>query len=377
MASSITKSGVASLTALLAVAAFVVLSPKNDSSEHNASTPPEPTGKTQPTEVEVPVNFTLPLYTGPSTLVCPLAIAFDPREGYGLKGAVDAHLSIFGHDDAIQKSGCEEWREDLPVSLTDEGQHRAIEFQSEKLCSMVTFTDGYVFSCDLRNSSGADSNNEVLNHAKQEVANAMQDPSKVRLMECIGVNPWEVKPAGWTPPTKEECTALEQKLGVAADGRTATAPPATPSEEDNSVQQANLGFQTYTNTRYGFRVDYPESFRPEQPPENGDGVTLKSEDGKATLVFSGRNNAGFTLRDEFDIAIKNVQGQLGYNKTGGSWFVVTWTDGDNIGYTKEFVGPGSQNLFTITFPVEQKPQYDSAVTKIEKSFQPGDLDNSH
>jgi hypothetical protein len=62
---------------------------------------------------------------------------------------------------------------------------------------------------------------------------------------------------------------------------------------------------------------------------------------------------------------------------GGSWFVVTWTDGDIVGYTKEFVGSASQNSFTITFPVEQKPQYDSVVTKIEKSFKPGDLDNSH
>jgi hypothetical protein len=137
------------------------------------------------------------------------------------------------------------------------------------------------------------------------------------------------------------------------------------------------GFQTYTNNRYGFRVDYPLTFIPQSPPDNGDGLGFKSLDGKATLDVSGANNGGFTLKGEFDSAIKNVHGQLGYNKTGGSWFVVTWTDGDNIGYTKEFVGPGSQNSFTITFPVEQKSQYDSVVTAIEKSFQPGDLDDSH
>lgn len=374
MASSIKKLGVASLTALIAVVAFIVFSPKNESSEHNASTPPQPTEKTQPTEVEVPVNFTLPLYTKRAALVCPLAVDFDNREGYGLKGAVDAHLSIFGHDDAIEKSGCEEWREDLPVSLTDEGQNEATKFQSENLCGMVTFTDGYVFSCDLKNSPD---DNGGLKHARQQIANAMQDPSKTRLMECIGVNPWQVKPAGWTPPTKEECAALEQKLGAAADAKTATPLPDAPSEKDNSVQQANLGFQTYTNSRYGFRVDYPESFRPELPPENGGGLSFKSQDGEATLVVSGRNDAGLTLKSEFDSAIKNVQGQLGYNKMGGSWFVVTWTDGDIVGYTKEFVGSASQNSFTITFPVEQKPQYDSVVTKIEKSFKPGDLDNSH
>jgi hypothetical protein len=117
---------------------------------------------------------------------------------------------------------------------------------------------------------------------------------------------------------------------------------------------------------------------PQRPPDNGDGLSFKSQDGKAMLDVSGANNdTGFTLKDEFDSAIKNVHGQLGYNKTGGSWFVVTWTDGDNISYTKEFVGPGSRNSLTITFPVEQKSQYDSVVTAIEKSFQPGDLDISH
>lgn len=127
------KVGVASLTALVAVAAFIVFSPKNESSEHNASTPPERAGTIK---------------------------------------------------------------------------------QDEEAA-------------------------EALKHARQEIANAMQDPSKVRLMECIGVNPWKVKPAGWTPPTKEECAALEEKLGAAADARKAAAAPGSPPE--NSAQQANAG----------------------------------------------------------------------------------------------------------------------------------------
>ena len=89
------------------------------------------------------------------------------------------------------------------------------------------------------------------------------------------------------------------------------------------------------------------------------------------------NNAGFTLQDQFDSAIKDVHGVLGYNKMEKSWFVVTWTNGDTMGYTKEFVGTGSQNAFTFTFPVEQRLQYDSIVTTIEKSFNPGDVESSH
>ena len=46
------------------------------------------------------------------------------------------------------------------------------------------------------------------------MAVALQDPNKVRLMECIGVNPWKAKPAGWTAPTEQECAALEKRLGL-------------------------------------------------------------------------------------------------------------------------------------------------------------------
>jgi hypothetical protein len=150
-----------------------------------------------------------------------------------------------------------------------------------------------------------------------------------------------------------------------------------PDREEFRRSGSNSGFQTYTNNRYGFRVDYPESFVAQQSPENGDGLTLKSEDGKATLVAWGMNNAGFTLQDQFDNAIKGVHGELGYNKIGRNWFVVSWTDGDNLCYTKEFVGGASETAFTFTFPVEQRPQYDSIVTTIEKSFKPGDIETSH
>ena len=132
--------------------------------------------------------------------------------------------------------------------------------------------------------------------------------------------------SGGNEATLEACNERDVILGrIQAnnwcwghDGQIAADRTWEPCHHDNSVKQANPGFQTYTNSRYGFRVDYPESFIPQQPPENGDGLRFKSQDGKATLVVSGGNNQGFTPKEEFDSAIKNVQGQLGYNKIGGS-----------------------------------------------------------
>ncbi len=170
------------------------------------------------------------------------------------------------------------------------------------------------------------------------------------------------------------------RLAVPASQVPENEPPNSaihPDVETFRQSGSNPHFQTYTNSRYGFRVDYPESFIPKQPPVNGDGLTLQSEDGRATLVVWGMNNVGFTLQDQFDSTIKDVHGVLGYNKMGNSWFVVTWTDGDKLGYTKEFVGGASENAFTFTFPVEQRPLYDSVVTRIERSFRSGDIDSSH
>jgi len=150
-----------------------------------------------------------------------------------------------------------------------------------------------------------------------------------------------------------------------------------PDNEEFKQSRSTSGFQTYTNNRYGFRIVYPESFVAQQPPENGDGLTLKSEDGKATLTAWGMNNSGFTLKEDFDRSIKDIHGELGYNTMGRNWFVVSWTDGETLGYTKEFVGGASENAFTFTFPAEQRSQYDSIVTIIERSFKPGDIESSH
>jgi hypothetical protein len=107
-----------------------------------------------PPEVEAKVDFGLPLVTGRATLVCPLNIVFDVREGHGIRAAMDAHLTFFGHDEAIEKSGCEEWREGIPITLTEEGKAKAIETQSRQQCGMVDmvhFPEALVFSCDLKN----------------------------------------------------------------------------------------------------------------------------------------------------------------------------------------------------------------------------------
>lgn len=170
--------------ALAGVITFVVVSPKNDSSQRKGAALTDQRAATP--QEETSINFTLPLYTKRSALVCPLAVVFDRREGYGLKAAVDAHLSVFGHDEAIQKSGCQEWRDGLPVSLTDEGKKKAAQLETQKMCGMVDFDEGMIFSCDLKNDSdlqASTSRPQVVSESKKEaVLMESVPPTEVALL---------------------------------------------------------------------------------------------------------------------------------------------------------------------------------------------------
>ncbi|MEZ2346874.1 hypothetical protein [Terriglobus sp. RCC_193] len=215
MASGLKRLAKLVVIALLLIVALIIFSPKNNSASHGE--PHSAESGTHPAPAETPVNFAAPLYTKNAALVCPLVVSLDAREGYGLKGAIDAHLSLFGRQEAVEKVGCAEWREGLPIALSDEGRTQAVDFENQKLCGMVNFARGYIFSCDLRNASEDETKMKQLQDAEKQVSTALQDPDKVRLMECIGVNPWKEKPSGWTSPTVEECSALQEKLGATPD----------------------------------------------------------------------------------------------------------------------------------------------------------------
>jgi hypothetical protein len=78
-----------------------------------------------------------------------------------------------------------------------------------------------IVKCNVSKNSAPEStaNNEQIEQAINQLENAMKDPRKIRLLECEGINPWETKPVGWTPPTKKECAELNKVLGAEAEAR--------------------------------------------------------------------------------------------------------------------------------------------------------------
>lgn len=141
-----------------------------------------------------------------------------------------------------------------------------------------------------------------------------------------------------------------------------------------ATNPANNGYETYRNARFGFAIDFPESFVLRgQHQNNQDGILLVSRDGLALFTVIGRNNPGRPLKDWYDASIKNVRGVLGYHILAGNWFVISWTEDTKIYYLKMFVGSGSQNSFTFICPTDQKTECEAITTRMEKSFVPGNI----
>lgn len=139
------------LFVLFAIGKLSGQQPSQPESSPISSATPQQVQPPQPTES--PVNFDLPLQTTRGTLVCPLSAALDNREGHGLQAAMKSRVEIFGRQEDAEKAGCHEWREGLPIQLSDEEKQQAKKWQADHICGMLTFDGGFIFSCDLRNTS--------------------------------------------------------------------------------------------------------------------------------------------------------------------------------------------------------------------------------
>lgn len=136
------------------------------------------------------------------------------------------------------------------------------------------------------------------------------------------------------------------------------------------------GYTRYNNERFGYSIDFP-TFFVRRVSVNEDGMELISPDGAASLTMAAaKNDRSRTTKDFYNEAIASGSGALGYHILGGSWFVVTWENGDELVYEKMFVGNNTHDWFTFTFPKNQRHIYEPMVTAVEKSFRPGSINQT-
>ncbi len=141
--------------------------------------------------------------------------------------------------------------------------------------------------------------------------------------------------------------------------------------------QSGQRWANYKNQRFGYVLSYPASvFTPQPPPENGDGQTFLTSDGKAkVVVYATLNDERFSPKDYRSTILKEFGGydQMDYSPTGKTWFVLSGFRGDAIYYQKVMFSCGNRviSALSVTFPRVEKKFYEGLIEVMEDSFRPG------
>lgn len=148
----------------------------------NEEAKPEPKEVAKP---ETKTDFSKPLITKEYAMVCPSSIALDKRQGYGIEGAFEAKTTIWSHEEAIKKVGCEEWKEGIPITISDEEKMRAAKVQNGGKCTMLLFNDSFIIlSCDLKNELEANNPNVAVEQLQDVNDNKIKLNSAQAKFEC-------------------------------------------------------------------------------------------------------------------------------------------------------------------------------------------------
>ena len=133
-------------------------------------------------------------------------------------------------------------------------------------------------------------------------------------------------------------------------------------------------YESYTNDRFFFSIDYPSDLlKMQAPPENNDGRTFQSEDSSVEMRVWGQYNAEFlALGEKYNLALKGFDTQPTYMVLGKSSFVVSGIKGGKIVYVKTLYRKSRSTdayyTLTIEYPVSKRKEYDSVVRHVATSF---------
>jgi hypothetical protein len=130
------------------------------------------------------------------------------------------------------------------------------------------------------------------------------------------------------------------------------------------------GAHLYFNPRFGVAALAPDGWRAGPEPENGDGRTFTSPDGAATLLIFG-NYRNAPIEEDMSRLARGESGEtVTYQKRGKKFVVVSGLSGGMIFYRKSLLSCGNVwNNVSLTYPADQKQQYDALTSRIAGSLQ--------
>jgi hypothetical protein len=127
---------------------------------------------------------------------------------------------------------------------------------------------------------------------------------------------------------------------------------------------------TYSNPRFGATADYPADLftLKDPPPENGDGQTFHTADGRAELTIYGTNNIDGEPPGTY--VSKHVSlADVSYKKVGADFYAVSGQRGAAIYYERcNFPNLDVLVCFYTSYPAAEKAMWDAIVTRIGQSL---------
>lgn len=183
-----------------------------------------------------------------------------------------------------------------------------------------------------------------------------------------------------------EITGWETDTGpAAAPAEQVTATPAPPDVPQQSAQAAGPdpdsftpgqgGYALYQNARFATFISYPETyFRPEPPPDNGDGRRFVSVDGQASFYVFAQNNVENLTPDQMMVRDATQAGLPPPTlvRSGPGWYELGGPTGDSLYFQRViFDWDGLFRVFQIVYPASRQAEFEPVVAFMAGSFGPG------
>ena len=128
-------------------------------------------------------------------------------------------------------------------------------------------------------------------------------------------------------------------------------------------------WRQYVIPSTGTSVDMPVSIFTSDAgePDGGTGRRFFTEDRRADLTVQSVPNPGNDSPATF-LARKQPPAGISYKRITSDFFVVTSISKDRIWYNRCNRGNGTMNCVLINYPVAEKRQWDSVVTRISQTL---------
>lgn len=149
---------------------------------------------------------------------------------------------------------------------------------------------------------------------------------------------------------------------------------------DSYTSSSRNGYTTYSNARFGYCVDYPSYFIVSEAYNDGSGAMFVNNSAGDIIIdlWGSNNSTGGTATSRLTTLV-NAVGIEGYTAHGDTWFVYSYEEPDDerIVYIKEYVGAGSINRMSISYPSSMSSTGDAIVEAMESTLEAGDIASTH